>query len=106
MLASATSATDDRNPASPSYIWVAAAGSPPRLASTKDPASGRSIPCSTGATSVGAPNCPTDNPSGFDPAVPATKLCAVNYTTTRLWCVNDQLGRLEDPGGEITDFVV
>lgn len=108
VLTSATSATDDRNPAAPSYIWVAAPGAAPRLASTKDPASGRSITLQYGGNiTVGAPNCPTNNPSGFDAVPPATLLCEVNYwdgTNTKLWYVNGQLGRIEDPGGEITDF--
>jgi YD repeat-containing protein len=109
MLATATSARDDRNPAAPAYTWITtgSAGAV-RLATVTDPAANRHMTLQYGGNhNPGAPACPTGAPSGFDAAAPAGMLCAVSYwdgTATKVWYVGGQLGRVEDPGGEVTDF--
>jgi RHS repeat-associated protein len=99
-LASVTSSTDDRNPAGPVYEWT---GSPLRLTKVTDPVSGRIITPSYGCD----PNGATANPAGADAGAPSGMLCKVAYwdgTQTNLWYKAGQLMRLEDPGGEVTDF--
>ncbi|MCA1845643.1 MAG: hypothetical protein LC792_21100, partial [Actinobacteria bacterium] len=98
-LSSATAATDDGAAASVSYAWT---GSPPRLRTMTDPVSGRAINLAYGGDAA----CPTAPPAGFSVA-PAGLLCSATYwdsSVTRYWYVGTQLGRIEDPGGAVTDF--
>lgn len=99
-LASATSAVDDRRPAAATYTW---SGTPSRLEAIGDPVSGRSVALRYG----GDPACPSQTPPGFDGLAPPGMLCEVAFwdgTSSKVWYVAGQLGRLEDPGGEVTDF--
>ncbi len=99
-LTSATSGIDDRKPAAAVYTW---SGSPKVLTRITDPVSTRAMTLRYG----GDPACPTSPPPGFDAGAPPGMLCSVAYwdgTETKLWYAAGQLGRLADPGGEITDF--
>jgi RHS repeat-associated protein len=101
-LASATSARDDRKPAAATYTW---SGIPARLATITDPVANRSITLTYGQPFNST--CPTSPPAGFDTVVPTSALCQVTYwdgTVTKLWYVGGRLARIEDPGGEVTDF--
>ncbi|MGK2855209.1 MAG: PA14 domain-containing protein, partial [Microbacteriaceae bacterium] len=101
-LVRATSAVDDRTPAALAYEW---AGTPPRLASIKDPLDPtvRKMTLSYGGDAA----CPTGPPSGAAVA-PAGMLCKVSYwdgTASKLWYdTSGRLVRIEDPGAEVTDF--
>lgn len=98
-LVSATSALDDSRPAAPAYAW---AGNPPRLTAITDPVSERSIALRYAPD----PACPAP-PAGFDALPPASMLCLVTYwdaTATKVFYVDGQLGRIEDPGGAVTDL--
>jgi len=47
-------------------------------------------------------------PPGFDSLPPAQMLCRIRFwdgTDTRLWYLDGQVGRVENPGSEITDYV-
>jgi RHS repeat-associated protein len=96
-LASTYSSIDDRKNATATYEW---AGDPARLQSITDPVSNRKITLTYGGGACGG------QPLGFDP-VPQSMLCKVDYwdgTTSYLRYKNGQFSRLEDPGGEVTDF--
>jgi RHS repeat-associated protein len=98
-LAQASTAADDRRPAALSYAWT---GTPPKLRSITDPVSTRAI-----TLAYGGEACPGTAPPGFDAQAPAGMACQVSYwdgTATKLWYVGGRLGRIEDPGGEVTDF--
>ncbi|MFK0247789.1 PA14 domain-containing protein [Amycolatopsis azurea] len=100
---SQTAAVDDRKPAALQYVND---GAPRRLREIRDPVSGRAIrlhynrpgdTCYTGLTP----------PPGADSAPPAQALCRLAYWDGRqtvLWYANGNLARIEDPGGEVTDF--
>ncbi|MDQ3573423.1 MAG: PA14 domain-containing protein [Actinomycetota bacterium] len=97
-LTSLTSGADDRNPAAPRYSW---SGQPARLDAITDPVSARQVTL----TYAGSGSCATP-PAGFQ-APPAGMLFRIAYwdgTETRLHYFAGQLARLEDPGGEVTDF--
>ncbi len=100
-VASVTLPVDDRRPAAAQYVW---SGTPSRLDLVTDPVSGRVIDLRyQGQAGV---TCPTP-PSGFDSAAPPNALCEVVYwdgTSTRYFYVGKNLARIEDPGGEVTDF--
>jgi RHS repeat-associated protein len=102
-LATQSSALDSRHPAALQNLYD---GSPARLREIRDPVSGRSHvlhyqrpgdDCYGGITA----------PPGADNAVPPQMLCRISYwdgTETRLWYSQGRLGRIEDPGSEITDY--
>ncbi|MET8851450.1 PA14 domain-containing protein [Amycolatopsis sp. NPDC004625] len=102
-LESQSASTDSRKPAALQYSYD---GTPSRLREIKDPVSGRSHvlhynragdDCYGGVTP----------PPGAQALPPSQMLCRVSYwdgTETRLWYVGGQLGRIEDPGSEITDY--
>ncbi|MGW4523079.1 PA14 domain-containing protein [Amycolatopsis sp. NPDC004378] len=103
-LESQSSTTDSRKPAALQYIYD---GTPSRLREIKDPVSGRSH--------VLHYNRPGDDcyggvtpPAGAQALPPSQMLCRISYwdgTETRLWYVGGNLlGRIEDPGSEITDY--
>ena len=105
-LSSATSAVDDTHPAAPVYSW---GGTPARLQSITDPASGRPI-----TLRYGGDACPNP-PSGYQGADLGV-LCQVSYwdgsytlfgyTTVTLsdGSQHKQLGAIFDPGSETTYF--
>ena len=98
-LASASQASDDASRASATYTY---SGTPVRLRSIADPVSGRSVTLRYGGDAA----CPSPAPPGFS-APPANMVCSVAYwdgTSTKLWYSAGQLARIEDPGGEVTDF--
>ncbi len=102
-LLEATSATDDLHPAATKFSWDE---SSKRLSQLKDPVSGKEINLTY---STGGGTCPAG--SGFDTNVTTGLLCQVGYpdgTVTKLFYVSCptscQLARIEDPGGEVTDF--
>ncbi|HEX2046188.1 MAG TPA: DNRLRE domain-containing protein, partial [Acidimicrobiales bacterium] len=98
-LISATSPIDEANPAAVVYGWQ---GSPLRLKTIKDPVSDRSLELSYAGNGI----CPSP-PPGFDAGPPPGMLCNIRYwnnTDTRLWYAAGHLARVENPGGEVTDF--
>ena len=99
-LAGALSPADDRRPAAPRYTY---AGNPTKLTAITD-----GVSEATAATLVyGGGDCPGGPPPGFDATAPAGMLCEVRFSegaSTRLWYVGGFLGRVENPGGEVTDF--
>ncbi|GHG14283.1 hypothetical protein GCM10017567_35000 [Amycolatopsis bullii] len=102
-LESQSASTDARKPAALQYVYD---GAPSRLREIKDPVSGRSHvlhynragdDCYGGVTP----------PPGAQALAPSQMLCRISYwdgTETRLWYVGSRLGRIEDPGSEITDY--
>ncbi|MGW4065472.1 PA14 domain-containing protein, partial [Amycolatopsis sp. NPDC004747] len=103
-LETQTSVLDGRKPATLQYLYD---GTPSRLREIKDPVSGRSH--------VLHYNRPGDDcyggvtpPAGSVALPPSQMLCRITYwdgTETRLWYVGGSLlGRIEDPGSEITDY--
>ncbi|WP_442875926.1 PA14 domain-containing protein [Amycolatopsis sp. NBC_01488] len=105
-LETQTSVLDGRKPATLQYLYD---GTPSRLWEIKDPVSGRSH--------VLHYNRPGDDcyggvtpPSGAAALPPSQMLCRISYwdgTETRLWYTGTGtlgLGRIEDPGSEITDY--
>lgn len=93
-----TSGTEDGSPAAPVYAW---SGTPVRLRSVGDPASGRQITLNYGSDAA----CPSP-PPGFS-AAPAAMLCGATYwdgTQTKVFYVSGRLARIEDPGSLVTDF--
>lgn len=101
LLSSVVSPLDDRKPAAPVYTW---SGSPSRLTQIKDPLTGRAITLTynTGSGACLAPPAPYSMP-------PSQMLCKVDYTqfaggVTNLYYSSGHLARIEDPGGELTDF--
>ncbi|WP_240522093.1 PA14 domain-containing protein [Amycolatopsis vastitatis] len=105
-LETQTSVLDSRKPATLQYLYD---GTPSRLREIKDPVSGRSH--------VLHYNRPGDDcyggvtpPPGAAALPPSQMLCRITYwdgTETRLWYFGTgslQLGRIEDPGSEITDY--
>ncbi|CAN5813833.1 hypothetical protein BH23ACT12_BH23ACT12_02680 [soil metagenome] len=104
-VSSATTATDDGSQASPTFQWSSLAGKPSRLARITDPAGERSIVLRYKDLDP-ALACPAPG-AGFS-APPVYSLCQVDYwdgTKTQIWYSSGQLSRVEDPGGEVTDFV-
>ncbi|MBV6508723.1 MAG: hypothetical protein JJLCMIEE_01789 [Acidimicrobiales bacterium] len=74
-----------------------------RLTGITDAVSGRAITLSYEDGSAGCPS----PPPGFDAAPPAGMLCEVSYwdnTATALFYVEGRLGRVTNPGAEVTDF--
>ena len=103
-LRSVVSALDDKKPAAATYTW---AGNPPRLTSITDPVSARAITLTY--KTPGSNNCPNGSSLGFDAQPPENMLCKADYSAfgsgeTKLFYSAGQLARLEDPGGEVTDF--
>ncbi|MCZ7525157.1 MAG: PA14 domain-containing protein [Acidimicrobiia bacterium] len=101
------STLNDLNPAAAQFGWDTAEGTH-RLEWIRDPVSQRQIELRYSADPYQIPPpppCPTAD--GFVPA-PAGMLCQVTYwdgTVTKLFYNGDgQLARIEDPGGEVTDF--
>jgi hypothetical protein len=105
-LETQTSVLDGRKPATLQYLYD---GTPSRLREIKDPVSQRSH--------VLHYNRPGDDcyggvtpPNGAAALPPSQMLCRISYwdgTETRLWYVGTgpvYLGRIEDPGSEITDY--
>ncbi|MGV9365625.1 PA14 domain-containing protein [Amycolatopsis sp. NPDC003731] len=105
-LETQTSVLDGRKPATLQYLYD---GTPSRLREIKDPVSQRSH--------VLHYNRPGDDcygsvapPPGAATLPPSQMLCRITYwdgTETRLWYFGTgslQLGRIEDPGSEITDY--
>jgi RHS repeat-associated protein len=102
LLDATAAGVDDRTPAAPKYNYT---GSPPRLESIEDRVSGKKLLLKYSGDGA----CSGSPPSGFDATAPSGMLCRLDYAdwgfgVTNLWYVNGQLGRLEDPGGEVTDF--
>lgn len=88
-----------------SYGWDSATG---KLNELRDTVSGRAITLrySPGPYAGATNPCPT-GPNGFQAVPPPGMLCKVDYwdgTSTVLHYVNDSLARIQDPGGEVTDF--
>jgi len=103
-LRSVVSALDDKKPAAATYNWSA---NPPRLTAITDPVSSRAITLTY--KTPGSNNCPDGSALGFDAQPPEHMLCKTDYTAfgsgeTKLFYSAGQLARLEDPGGEVTDF--
>ncbi|MGW3960810.1 PA14 domain-containing protein [Amycolatopsis sp. NPDC005003] len=102
-LESQTSVADTRKPATLQNLYD---GAPSRLREIKDPVSGRSHVLHynrAGDDCYGG----TTPPPGADALPPSQMLCRITYwdgSETRLWYVGGNLGRVEDPGSEITDF--
>lgn len=106
-LIEARSGVDDLNPAAPRYSWNDQTG---RLTSITDRVSNRSINLRFAALppqGSNDPQCPSWQ-SGTTLYAPAGMLCKISY-----WDGNEskfyydsggQLARIENPGGEITDF--
>jgi RHS repeat-associated protein len=98
-LERAVSGVDDLNPSAPAYVW---SGTPPRLTTITDPVSERQIDLA-----YGGGDCPSPPAGGFDSSPPAGVLCRIVYwddSQTHLFYSSGQLARIQDPGGEITDF--
>lgn len=105
-LRSVTSALDNANQAAAQLTWASpGTGAPKRLTTITDPVSGRAITLHY----AGSGTCSTGAGAGLSPA-PAGRLCAVDYaafsagTTYLRYNSSGQLVRIEDPGGEVTDF--
>lgn len=103
-LTSASSSLDDRNPAAALYQWTSTTGSPARLTTITDPVADRKVHLYYGGDSA----CPLTAPTGLQIA-PLGLLCQVSYTgwdgtATKFFYTSGRLARIEDPGGEITDF--
>ncbi|RBY96562.1 hypothetical protein DQ237_07985 [Blastococcus sp. TF02-8] len=102
-LDSLTSVLDSRKPAALQNVY---SGTPSRLTQIKDPVSGRAHTLTynrPGENCYGGANVP----AGFDAAAPGRMLCRVTYwdgTETRYWYAQGRLARIEDPGGELTDY--
>lgn len=92
---------DDDAPASAEYDYDPATGN---LMAVTDPLSGRNLTLLYAPASGGAGSCLT---TGFA-TPPAGMLCQLTHpdaTTTKLFYnANRQLARIENPGGQITDF--
>ena len=108
-LVAATQAVDDREPAAARLDW---SGSPVRLRTLTDPVSGMNV-----RLTYGGGACPSPAPPGFDAAAPPNMLCAaalydkpesdptaLKVWETKLFYAAGLLGRIENPGGEKTDF--
>lgn len=105
LLNSATSPLDTANGrAAPQLtVTVPRAGGPTRLTKIADPLSGRETTLAYGG---GGASCPT-SPAGFDSAPPLDMLCRVTWpdrTASSYFYKAQQLARIVDPGGEVTDF--
>ena len=98
-LASMTTVTDDRHPASLQYTY---GGSPAVLRGITDPVSGRTISLYYGGDSA----CPTSSLGGYASA--PGMLCEISYwdglQTTFLYNANGQLALMQNPGGEMSLF--
>ncbi|RBY95864.1 hypothetical protein DQ237_12020 [Blastococcus sp. TF02-8] len=98
-----TSVLDSRKPAALQNVY---SGTPSRLTQIKDPVSGRAHTLSynrAGDDCYGGALVPP----GFDPTPPGRMLCRITYwdgSQTRYWYSQGRLARIEDPGGELTDY--
>ena len=102
-LAGATAATDDATPSSLTYQFSNDTNRPVSLVSITDPVGSRAVTLRYAGRSPGCSAPPT----GFDASAPVDMVCQVDYwdgTQTKLWYQNAQLARIEDPGGELSDF--
>ncbi len=103
LLTGITSSRDDKHPAGAVLGYTGSPGSVPQLSSITDPVSHRALSV---VYSGGGASCPTPV-QGFDPPPPG-KMCDVLYgwdgTDTQFFYVKDQLARVVDPGGVVTDF--
>lgn len=99
-LESAVSGADDRNPSAPEYVW---SGTPPRVTEIRDRVSGRKL-----TLDYEGGNCPLPPAGGFDASPPPDMLCRVSSTwdgnQTQFFYAAKQLARIQNPGGEVTDF--
>jgi RHS repeat-associated protein len=112
-LIRAVSATDDRNPAAPVYRYNTTTA---RLQTIEDPVTLKRIELKyafppPGGTTV-TTDCPKNSAAGLTKDPPIGMLCQLTYwdgSTTNLYYLGDVaesrvLARIEDPGGEVTDF--
>ncbi|MEV0766115.1 PA14 domain-containing protein [Nocardia sp. NPDC050435] len=102
-LAAVSSVADSKKPASLQYLY---SGAPARLTQIKDPVTGRAHVLHYNIDNNN--NCygGASFPPGTN-AAPSQKLCRITYwdgTETRLWYIVGALGRIENPGSEITDY--
>ncbi|MGH7196941.1 MAG: PA14 domain-containing protein [Candidatus Saccharimonadales bacterium] len=99
-LQSSVTPLDDRKPAALRYEY---AGSPSRLVKIVD---GISADRYATLHYSGDQLC-SNPPAGFDANPPTNMLCALETSDgqiTKFWYKNEQLGRIERPGGEINDY--
>ncbi|MEU6584009.1 PA14 domain-containing protein [Nocardia sp. NPDC046763] len=102
-LAAVSSVLDSKKPASLQYLY---SGTPPRLTQIKDPVSGRTHTLYYNTDNSDSCYGGASKPAGATSA-PQGKLCRIAYwdgTETRLWYDRQTLLRIENPGGEISDF--
>ncbi|MFI5776815.1 PA14 domain-containing protein [Nocardia sp. NPDC051570] len=105
-LAAVSSVLDSKKPAALQYAYN---GTPPRLTQIKDPVSGRSH--TLYYNTDGSDSCygGATKPPGSVANAPAQMLCRIKYwdgTETRLWySYAGTLDRIENPGGEIHDYI-
>ncbi|HEX2040007.1 MAG TPA: PA14 domain-containing protein, partial [Acidimicrobiales bacterium] len=109
-LTRAVSTADDRRPGAVTYDYDGATG---RLTGLVDPVTNHGVRftyASTGTT------CPKNVPAGLTEDPPTGMLCQVSYwpgtdpgaadarAKTKLYYQSGRLTRIEEPGGEVTDF--
>lgn len=110
LVRAATTADDNRKPAAAEYDYDASTG---RLEGLVDPLTSRRIDLDYAAAGVA---CPTNSTAGLTEEPPVGMLCQVKYWSgtdpaaddtrakTSLYYLQGRLARIEDPGGEVTDF--
>ncbi|MCU1644951.1 MAG: hypothetical protein JWN03_5226 [Nocardia sp.] len=102
-LAAVSSVLDSKKPASLQYVY---SGTPPRLTQIKDPVSRRAQTLYYNTDNSDSCYGGASKPAGATSA-PQGKLCRIAYwdgTETRLWYDRLTLLRIENPGGEVSDF--
>jgi RHS repeat-associated protein len=103
-LSTQSSSVDSRKPAALQNIY---SGSPLRLTQIKDPVSGRSHTLYYNTDGTNTCYGGATPPPGSDPTAPSQKLCRIAYwdgTETRIWYSGQTVARIENPGGESTDY--
>ncbi|MFI6047215.1 PA14 domain-containing protein [Nocardia sp. NPDC051321] len=102
-LAAVSSVLDSKEPAALQYFY---SGTPPRLMQIKDPVSDRAHTLFYNTDDSDSCYGGAAKPTGATKA-PQGKLCRIRYwdgTETRLWYDRLTLQRIENPGGERSDF--
>ncbi|MEV6071935.1 PA14 domain-containing protein [Nocardia sp. NPDC052001] len=102
-LAAVSTVLDSKKPAALQYVY---SGTTPRLTKIQDPVSGRAQTLYYNTDNSDSCYGGTSKPAGATSA-PQGKLCRIVYwdgSQTRLWYDRLTLLRIENPGGEVTDF--
>jgi len=102
-ITSATTPLDDRQPASLQYTYASPMGAPSRLTQITD----RVDTSRWAKLYYSGDSACASAPSGFDGSAPANMLCQVatnDGRVTNFYYKSGLLGRIEKPGGELTDY--